>query len=157
MEAQSPMVSSRVHKYADESGATGTSSTPAEAVAAPVDSTPPRRKPAGDSDVWRDSPVAAPSRRKVSGPVVFDALKSTPVQDPSQVSAAGFTVQVSDWQVGEVKQRAEGRLMALYPKTRGRVSKSHFVPPSLGGRLLSNNSSKYLSPLTSQSEIEVND
>lgn len=133
-EAQSPMVASRLHKYAKE----------------PRDLAPfaPSADPAA-------AVTASPQPHKLVGPQIFDASKATPLEDPTLVSAAGYTVQLSEHQIAEVQQHADEKLFALYPKTRGRIGRRHVVPPSLGGRLIANTSYKYSSPLTSQTDIQV--
>lgn len=132
-EAQSPIVALRMHKYAHE-----------PRVVAPF-------APAIDTTVGATLP---PSHRSV-GPQIFDASKATPVEDPSLVSVSGYTVQLSEHQMEEAQKYADEKLFALYPKSRGHVGQRHLVPPSLGGRLVSNTSYKYSSPLTSQSDVQV--
>jgi len=135
-EAQSPMVALRLHKYAQE-----------PRVLAPF-------APAVDTTAGSNSNTPSPPHKLV-GPQIFDASKATPVEDPSLVSVPGYTVQLSENQIAEAQKHADDKLFALYPKTRGHVSRRHLVPPSLGGRLISNTSYKYSSSLTSQSDIQV--
>ena len=85
---------------------------------------------------------------KKGGPMLY----FTPKIDHSKKNI-GHAVALSDSTIRKIKERAERKVLAVYPRCRGNILKIHVVPPFVGGHRLSANIKRYTSEFKLEDQI----
>jgi hypothetical protein len=92
------------------------------------------------------------------GPSLF-VSKRDPVTNPNHsdygLYVGGRKLQLTNSQKDDYQRQGELLLRSLYPLTYGKIRHCHVEEPTLGGCYLSNQSTKYSTSLSVQTEVEV--
>jgi hypothetical protein len=92
------------------------------------------------------------------GPSLY-VSKRDPVTNPNDsdygLYVGGRKLQLTNSQKDDYQRKGELLLRSLYPLTYGKIRHCHVEEPTLGGCYLSNQSTKYSTSLSVQTEVEV--
>ncbi len=88
------------------------------------------------------------------GPILFESVKDAGLSSFS--SLAGHIVPTSESFVELFFAKCDKKIIEVYPALKLQmIAFRHFLPPSLGGRKISNTTTKYATPISATTDIKV--